>query len=408
MIKAVNLNVVNNQYINKQNLQNGVLKPSFADTHNTELSNYEVGQAILNRNNISFRNLATPIDVTDKYNKKTEGKDHLDLPNIHVYEYPDTNLQVIMNIDDHISTNDKNFLEQPQILVQILKNSNDAKKENVKNELIKKIIEINLDKKAPFILNNEGYSENIFYSYTEWGGKNVIDNLQNLNQTVYDLRINEQDLISAKYELSKKYTNENLDAITAKSLQEYYNGLKNNFSSKAFVTVSKDYFEKNHKRIFSELNRNIDIRLQKNNSDNNLLKKQLLDEFTLGIINSYTDFNRNFKIINSMNDYSNYKVICKNQYDNNLFIQLLNKLLNEDLDKIIKMGKLSYKKEIIGQLTKQEIPLLKNITLAHYGNNFSQIENLIDSINQNDVKQNIRMILMQYESDMGKDYNENY
>ena len=109
-----------------------------------------------------------------------------------------------------------------------------------------------------------------------------------------------------------------------------------------------------------------------------------------------------------MNDYSNYKVICKNQYDKNLFIQLLNKLLNEDLDKIIKMGKLSYKKEIIGQLTEQEIPLLKNITLAHYGNNFSQIENLIDSINQNDVKQNIRMILMQYESDMGKDYNENY
>lgn len=379
-----------------------------SSTLNLKLSNYEVGQAILNRNNISFRNLTTPIEVTDKYNKKTEGKDHLDLPNIHVYEYPDTNLQVIMNIDDHISTNDKNFLEQPQILVQILNNSNDAKKENVKNELIKKIIETNLDKKAPFILNNEGYAENIFYSYTEWGGKNVIDNLQNLNQTVYDLRINEQDLISAKYELSKKYTNENFDAITAKNLQEYYNGLKNNISSKAFVTVSKDYFEKNHKRIFSELNRNIDIRLQKNNSNNNLLKKQLLDEFTLGIINSYTDFNRNFKIINSMNDYSNYKVICKNQYDKNLFIQLLNKLLNEDLDKIIKMGKLSYKKEIIGQLTEQEIPLLKNITLAHYGNNFSQIENLIDSINQNDVKQNIRMILMQYESDMGKDYNENY
>ena len=54
MIKAVNLNVVNNQYINKQNLQKGVLKPSYADTHNTELPNYEVSQAILNRNNISF------------------------------------------------------------------------------------------------------------------------------------------------------------------------------------------------------------------------------------------------------------------------------------------------------------------------------------------------------------------
>ena len=38
-------------------------------TLNLRLSNYKVGQAILNRNNISFRNLASPIDVTDKYNK---------------------------------------------------------------------------------------------------------------------------------------------------------------------------------------------------------------------------------------------------------------------------------------------------------------------------------------------------
>ena len=102
MIKAVNLNVVNNQYINKQNLQNGVLKSSFANTNNVELSNYEVGQAILNRNNISFRNLASPIDVTDKYNKKNEGKDHLDLPNIHVYEYSDTNLRAIVDKNENM------------------------------------------------------------------------------------------------------------------------------------------------------------------------------------------------------------------------------------------------------------------------------------------------------------------
>ena len=54
MINPVSFNIVNEQYINKQNSQNGVLKPSFADTNNVKLSNYEVGQAILNRNNISF------------------------------------------------------------------------------------------------------------------------------------------------------------------------------------------------------------------------------------------------------------------------------------------------------------------------------------------------------------------
>ena len=42
---------------------------------NIELSGYETGQAILARNNITFKNLATPIEVTDRYNKKTFGKD---------------------------------------------------------------------------------------------------------------------------------------------------------------------------------------------------------------------------------------------------------------------------------------------------------------------------------------------
>ena len=70
MINSVSFNIINNQYINKQNLQKGVLNHLIANTNNVELSNYEVGQAILNRNNISFRNLTTPIEVTDKYNKK--------------------------------------------------------------------------------------------------------------------------------------------------------------------------------------------------------------------------------------------------------------------------------------------------------------------------------------------------
>ena len=102
MINPVNFKIVNNQYLNKQNLQNETSSNSFANTNKIELSNYEVGQAILNRNNISFRNLATPIEVTDKYNKRIENKDHLDLPNIHVYEYPDTNLKVLINLSSKL------------------------------------------------------------------------------------------------------------------------------------------------------------------------------------------------------------------------------------------------------------------------------------------------------------------
>ena len=107
-MNPVSFNVVNNQYLNKKTQKGEKLNNSLPQT--SELSNYEVGQAILNRNNISFRNLATPIDVTDKYNKKTEGKDHLDLPNIHMYEYPDTNLQVILD-ENHNIPHNSNLLE---------------------------------------------------------------------------------------------------------------------------------------------------------------------------------------------------------------------------------------------------------------------------------------------------------
>ena len=68
MINPVSFNIVNNQYLNKQTQKGEMLNNSLPQT--SELSNYDVVQAILNRNNISFRNLATPIEVTDKYNKK--------------------------------------------------------------------------------------------------------------------------------------------------------------------------------------------------------------------------------------------------------------------------------------------------------------------------------------------------
>ena len=182
MIKAVNLNVVNNQYINKQNLQNGVLKPSFADTHNIELSNYEVGQAILNRNNISFRNLAMPIEVTDKYNKKIEGKDHLDLPNIHVYEYPDTNLQIFINADDNIETIENDKLETPKYSIIIENNSYE------KHDLLK-------EKLLCFLLNKNDMdvaSTSFCMSISNLEDTYLSNNINNINQEIFAKKFNKK------------------------------------------------------------------------------------------------------------------------------------------------------------------------------------------------------------------------
>ena len=207
MIKTVNLNVVNNQYINKQNLQNGVLKPSFVDTHNTELSNYEVGQAILNRNNISFRNLATPIEVTDKYNKKIEGKDHLDLPNIHVYEYPDTNLQVYVN-EVNKPTNKNQFQASLSLYNQGIKNDSVIKK-----KLLMELMSKSFSKNGIETQLNE---DNATFVNVDFNcNTSDLNKINLLNKLITKPNFSEQDLKLSKENLIKTLNSEKYQKETA-------------------------------------------------------------------------------------------------------------------------------------------------------------------------------------------------
>ena len=261
MIKAVNLNVVNNQYINKQNLQKGVSKPSFADTHNTELSNYEVGQAIFNRNNISFRNLAMPIEVTDKYNKKIEGKDHLDLPNIHVYEYPDTNLRAIIDKNENMQDSatlelclqlqENNINDLPPLLNEVYKN---AIRQKIKNQNIK--ANIKSAKQDLFTINVKANDNNtkIF---------------NQINNVISKPNFTEKELNVAKQNVIKKIENVNpnddyylLNKDVLKNKNDYLNEVRdisiselNAFSKKVINTTKATYYitiNKKHLNDFSE------------------------------------------------------------------------------------------------------------------------------------------------------------
>ena len=206
MIKAVNLNVVNNQY-NKQNSQNGVLKSSFANTNNVELSNYEVGQAILNRNNISFRNLATPIEVTDKYNKKIEGKDHLDLPNIHVYEYPDTNLQVYVN-EVNKPTNKNQFQASLSLYNQGIKNDSVIKK-----KLLMELMSKSFSKNGIETQLNE---DNATFVNVDFNcNTSDLNKINLLNKLITKPNFSEQDLKLSKENLIKTLNSEKYQKETA-------------------------------------------------------------------------------------------------------------------------------------------------------------------------------------------------
>lgn len=230
-------------------------------TLHLRLSNYKVGQAILNRNNISFRNLASPIDVTDKYNKKNEGKDHLDLPNIHVYEYSDTNLRAI--IDKNENMQDSTTLEiclqlqenkindLPPLLNEVYKNAINQK---IKNQNIKTNIRsakqdlftINVktnDKNTSIFnkINNIISNSHFTEKELEAAKQNVIKNIENINSN--------DDYYLLKKDILKK-KNDYIADIREISLSEL-----NAFSKKVINTTKATYYitiNKKHLNDFSE------------------------------------------------------------------------------------------------------------------------------------------------------------
>lgn len=277
MMNPVSFNVVNNQYLNKKTQKGEKLNNSLPQT--SELSNYEVGQAILNRNNISFRNLTTPIEITDKYNKKTEGKDHLDLPNIHVYEYPDTNLQVFVN------TVDKNSFE-PQYAIEI-EPTDYSKYEILKQGLLNTIIENRLKKdnlEKLYSLEPPYTSLGCFIATDSDAHLNIND-IPKINKHITSCDFTEKELNDAKQKLinyinsekyaednkmslalykdqlsSKKDVIENLLTINLSEMKNYQKDISQNSKINAYLTISNNDFNGD---IFAILNNGLNNKFVK-------------------------------------------------------------------------------------------------------------------------------------------------
>ena len=507
MINPVNLNVVNNQY-NKQNSQNSVLKPSFADTNNVKLSNYEVGQAILNRNNISFRNLAMPIEVTDKYNKKIEGKDHLDLPNIHVYEYPDTNLKVFVNMVD------KNSFE-PQYAI-VIEPTDYNKYETLKQGLLNTIIESRLtkDNLEKFYSLEPPYTNLGCFITTDSETHLNMNEIPKINNHLTSCDFTEKELNDAKQKLinyinsekyaednkmslalyedqlsSKKDVIKNLTAINLSEIKSYQKNILQNSKINAYLTISDNDF---NNKFFAVLNNNLNnkfmisdekfytkpklndkkIVLYNKDSDSNLkmnyfidsqnledniiaslfskifllyadknsqelenyinkladkqnfsdieekkaykllLKERENQNFTTVLGHTYTNSVsepfENFKNFDKKNLYGSYFEInyIKNKQDcRNIDVALelakqkniFKEILKTDFsDKLLQI-KNDYKKNIKNLMSSENSMCIRNLSMTYFGNEIFQIYEVVDNIDQNDVKNFVKKyFLKQY------------
>ena len=249
--------------------------------HSLELSDYMTGQAILARNNISFRNLSTPIEVTDKYNKKVEGKDHLDLPNVHIYEYPDTNLTLVLNLADKIKN---------PIVSMTLNNQ----EESEYNPIMSNLLKIMINKRFLQTFGVDTYYENEgnIISYFQLNNQDAVKNISQLNKIIFNTEFNNIELEMAKKDLIKyissdDYKNKNTDfrylyksedfkssneltkeinSITLYNIQNYQKNCLKNSEGIARVVIPKNSFEKDQNKILQSINKNIPIKFKSQNN----------------------------------------------------------------------------------------------------------------------------------------------
>ena len=445
MINPINIST-NPIYYSKmpvKQMQGGNTTPSF------ELSDYKTGQAILNRNNISFRNLATPIEVTDKYNKKVEGQDHLDLPNIHVYEYPDTNLQVYINADENIITDPDSILDGPKTAI-LIENTDYNKHNFVYDNLIKFIMQGRLPQ-----IHSDNFIISYFFDYKD------SPSIPQFNKTITDYNFTEQELGKAKEQIknylkSEEYQNESgkyiyekndlktedeiiaeINNINPKNLGIYYKNYLKNSGITACMTLSKDYFDNNKTEILKNFNENLNFKFMRNDEakiapefiPNKTLcnialkelnfpikcadsKDSLIAEFTNLILNSREDFDYQvqidyFQLPLGLKDnvpIKYHNTLCtikpKNSKDKNLserFKGDLDKICNEDLTEELGRVKNYYKERLKTTFTGERLDLIKNFELISYQDSVFNIYETIDSITQEDIKNYLREYLIEQE-----------
>jgi len=438
MINPINFNKINMQGMPAKSQTTN----KTAQTSDTmELSGYKAGQAILARNNVTFRNLAQPIEVTDKYNKKVEGKDHLDLPNIHVYEYPDTNLQVFVNINNNCKNS------QLATLIDSLEDDYDVLKQAIINKLIaKKFDSQNLglyydyDLTSPIQFVSTGEKNPLRFSDIRHFNKNLTvdnfdeDNLLKVKKELIEYLASSQyvkdnnigNLLYSSFVDTRENTIKKINSITLKDLEDYQNKYLYNASIKMFLTINNKDFENSN--ILKELNKDLNYRFKKSiynsqniindktqiiynqspnsnikfsfcvNNDNikdNLILELISREYPLNLVidepikepltlkeknNGYYRSRVSF----SINLEKNIATIQRNEKD------YFERLMKKDFSETLKSIKLEYKTNLAKDLKECNFSSLQNLKIANLGSDIFNVYEMIDSINEEDIKQYIK------------------
>lgn len=410
-----------------------------------ELADYKTGQAILARNNISFKSSAEPVEVTHLYNKKTEGKDHLDLPNVHVYEFPDTNLQVFLNADNNIE------LDSQKISIFIC-NNNEKNYNFIKTKLLYFIMKSKIKDK---IENFEFEGSNFGFTYHSISNNSPLETIPTVNNILTNLKFNNDDLELAKitlieylksldykksirisqviYESNELKTNDEItneiEQITTDNLNDYYKKYKEDASIQLFLTMSKDRFENNKYNITKLFNSGITQKFHRTIEYSNERGIQINKEtkyfygsknclyYPVKYENNKDDFlghisacilnilSNKFTVNNDMflspiqlkdnipikhQNYFYYFDFSNSEDIKNHINNLETLCSSDDFSTAFEITKQHYKERLKNVFTSHYSSLIKHFELMSYCDDIFNLYETIDSITENDVKEYIK------------------
>lgn len=269
MIKPVGINFTS---VSKQQKQPQYVKyTEEASPIQMELSGAEVGRAMLANTGINFKGTLEPVDVTDKLNKKVEGKSHLELPDLKVFDYPDTNLRVFVDrkelADDGIELRfalskkyspEKDVLKEG-VIIQILNNS-----------LMQELEGVTARQASNKLLAIEGGFEN-----------SRLENLEKINKILTNPNFTEEQLNKAKEVVASQINSEDmkqvqeglsafegwrsnaellemLEKLTVEEISSYYTNCLKEGKANMFLTLNAGFYEENSSKLLKFANKGLE------------------------------------------------------------------------------------------------------------------------------------------------------
>lgn len=218
MIKPISANVINPYFNQRGSVKNEKITDPVVNS-GMELSGSDIGRAMLASLNVNFKSKTTiePKEITSILKKDVDVANSLNLSDVHVYEFPDTNLRLFIHAD-------KNFPVDETPYVSVYLDKVGGNTDFISEKLFHNVIEERAKKTAenPILTSCTGVS-----AYTLLYEENSLSKLNDY-YGIFTADISEEELDVAKSKL--------LDFVESDEYQKEYSFAHKYFNKEKFLT----------------------------------------------------------------------------------------------------------------------------------------------------------------------------